>query len=314
MSVSHKYAHPVLLDAVECRKSSPINPFLSVRPRPLSQPLTRALYIPRHHSGTAHLPLYDVDDRYKDAVKGAIFGTNLYSMQLSQIEKPRGDGLDASVDYLVDMDTIPDLQENYQLRVQRRTLSANHDITVNVLIPSRATGECTLTPSPQNPFDASALRMTASYPLNPSVRGEYLIPHPYFTFRLPGQNNQADRLVRWQVHPAPNNLYRYTLMDLDAAPDGVNDAVSAESPNPSDPRVLAIYDHVGIVVWLPTDFSEGVLLLREGSDQIQEATIVASLLGILWQIRETKEMHPRRERRNSGSSKLLKKMASLVRS
>lgn len=150
--------------------------------------------------------------------------------------------------------------------------------------------------------------MTSSYPINPSIRGDYTIPHPYFTFLLPADLNEPERLVQWQVHPAPNNLFRYTLVDLDATSEG------DDLPNtPTDPRVLAIYDHVGIVVWLPTDHSEGVLLLREGGNHVQEAAIIASLLAILWQIREIKQMQPQRQRKNSGSSKLLKKVVSLVR-
>lgn len=113
-------------------KASQVDPGLTVRAYQPIRQLSRALYIPRHHSGTAHLPLYDVADRYEDAVRGSDFGSNLYSMLLSQIQKPRGDGLDVPVDYLVDMDIIPDLQNKYQLRVQRRTLSHNHDASVNV--------------------------------------------------------------------------------------------------------------------------------------------------------------------------------------
>ncbi|KAL5362026.1 hypothetical protein BJX96DRAFT_166344 [Aspergillus floccosus] len=296
-------AHPCIpvLGETPHPKSSR-GPVLSVRPYKPTQELTRALYIPRHHSGTAHLPLYDVADQYETAVKGSEFGSNLYSMQLSQIAKPRGDGMDVAVDYLVDMNTVSDLQNNYQLNVQRRTMS---------LIPSPPEGECALVAASTNPFDDSGDRtiaMSVSYPLSPSIRGEYLIPHPFFTFRLPAGPYQAERLVQWQVHPAPNNLFRYTLVDLGPAseePLGLSD--------PAAQQVLAIYDHVGIVVWLPTDYSEGILLLQEGGNHVQEATIVASLLAVLWQIREIKHMRPKRQRKKSGSSKLLKKVASLVR-
>ncbi|KAG2420499.1 hypothetical protein HFD88_000111 [Aspergillus terreus] len=299
----------MLRDTPHLRSSR--DPVLSVRPYKPTHELTRALYIPRHHSGTAHLPLYDVADQYEAAVEGSEFGSNLYSMQLSQIAKPRGDGMDVAVDYLVDMNTVPDFQNNYQLNVQRRTLSFDHGASVKVLIPSPPEGECALVTASTNPFDDSggrSIAMTASYPLSPSIRGEYLIPHPYFTFRLPGGPNQAERLVQWQVHPAPNNLFRYTLVDLGPVCDD-----QIMSSDPAAPQVLAIYDHVGIVVWLPTDYSEGILLVQEGGNHVQEATIVASLLAVLWQIREIKHMQPKRQRRSSGSSKLLKKVASLVR-
>lgn len=47
--------------------------------------------------------------------------------------------------------------------------------------------------------------------------------------------------------------------------------------------MLAVYHHVGVGINLPADYSEGVLLLPEG-DGADMA--VASLLGLLWQMRD----------------------------
>ena len=134
--------------------------------------------------------------------------------------------------------------------------------------------------------------MTASFPIEPSVRGEYKVPHPYFTWRLPRHKETPWKLVQWQVHPGPNSLFRYTLVNLD------------------EPEILAIYIHVGIVVWLPIDFSEGVLLLPESGGQEQEAVVIASLLTMLQRLREEKSMHPIRD---SSTSNLARKFVSKLR-
>lgn len=134
--------------------------------------------------------------------------------------------------------------------------------------------------------------MITSFPIEPSVRGEYRVPHPYFTWRLPGHKEKPGKLVQWQVHPGPNSLFRYTLVNLD------------------EPEILAIYIHVGIVVWLPTDFSEGVLLLPESGGQEQEAVVIASLLTMLHRLREDKSM---RANRDSSSSRFARRFVSKLR-
>jgi hypothetical protein len=128
--------------------------------------------------------------------------------------------------------------------------------------------------------------MESSFPIQPSIRGKYSIPHPYFTFLLPGKNNHQ-QIVQWQVRPKEDSLRRYTLVEIGAASED----------NVREPRILAIYHHIGINVWLPKDFSEGVLLLPDqagSEDKERELLIVASLLALLWQLREQVQMMPKK--------------------
>jgi hypothetical protein len=139
--------------------------------------------------------------------------------------------------------------------------------------------------------------MAASFPIQPSIRGRYSIPHPYFTFVLPGTNN-SQRIVQWQVHPKEDSLRRYTLVEIGAASERPDVALSENSAR--EPKILAIYHHIGINVWMPKDFSEGVLLLPDqtgSEDNEREVLIVASLLALLWQLREQAQMKPRKLKR-----------------
>ncbi|KAB8267804.1 hypothetical protein BDV30DRAFT_231269 [Aspergillus minisclerotigenes] len=71
---------------------------------------TRALYIPRHDSTTSHLPLY------------------LHSAKLNYMDKPRGDDMNARVEYLVDASKKEEVME---IQVQRRSLNQSDDIKAN---------------------------------------------------------------------------------------------------------------------------------------------------------------------------------------
>jgi hypothetical protein len=145
-------------------------------------------------------------------------------------------------------------------------------------------------------YGFDAVPMTVSFPIEPSIRGDYRIPHP-FTFCLSGENNQPGKAVQWQVHPGPNSLFRYTLVDIGASENG-------------EPRILAIYVHVGIVVCLPAEFSEGVLLLPESSSREEGTVVIASLLVMLRQLREEKQMQRSKNKECPASSNLVRRVAT----
>jgi hypothetical protein len=68
--------------------------------------LSRVLYIPRHTSSAAHLPIYDVSDQYRKAnLPGALIGSSLFTIRLGLMKTPTGDGMEADVQYLVDFRT-----------------------------------------------------------------------------------------------------------------------------------------------------------------------------------------------------------------
>lgn len=79
------------------------------------------------------------------------------------------------------------------------------------------------------------------------------------------------------MDPVKHGGLRYTLVEIP----------NREYPfgGTEEPVIKAIYHHVGLGIDLPTDYSEGVLLLPEKQDAGEEARIVSSLLGLLWQVR-----------------------------
>lgn len=157
--------------------------------------------------------------------------------------------------------------------------------------------------------------MTASCPLHPSRRGNYSIPHPYFAFHLEDQKTGSEKLVEWQVDPAPKGFCRYFLVELEATSSG-SGSRSCSANKPLYSRILAIYQHSGLAVWLPTDFSEGMLLLperRQSGHQEDEAVVIASLLALLYQIRGVRRMQPQRIQTLAGSRQLVKTMLSKMK-
>jgi len=66
--------------------------------------LSRVLYIPRHDNNTAHLPLYEAGDRYRNAVKNLpLLGSTIYTTMLGLMGKPSGDNVDDQVAWLTDI-------------------------------------------------------------------------------------------------------------------------------------------------------------------------------------------------------------------
>ena len=63
--------------------------------------------------------------------------------------------------------------------------------------------------------------------------------------------------------------------------------------NEDEPSVKAIYHHVGFDIHLPQEYSEGVLLIPESHSAEDDVSVVAPLLGVLWQMR--KPTRPRRK-------------------
>lgn len=104
----------------------------------------------------------------------------------------------------------------------------------------------------QKGTDAYCTLMEASFPIQPSIRGKYSIPHPYFTFLLPGKNNNK-RIVQWQVRPKEDGLRRYTLVEIGSALEVSESALWED--NLQESKILAIYHHIGINVWLPKDLA-----------------------------------------------------------
>jgi hypothetical protein len=122
--------------------------------------------------------------------------------------------------------------------------------------------------------------LSISYPISPTKFDRSVFVHPYFTFRLPGE---AEMTLEWQIYPAEHGRLRYTLVRIPEMQSTVDPAGSGIT---SDDDVHAIYHHVGDGVSLPLPYSEGVLLLSPDIKPATEAIVVASVLGMLLQLRQ----------------------------
>lgn len=61
--------------------------------------LTRVLFLPFHNQATTHLPVYDYQTQYKEAVKVTGFGSIDFKIALMFMRRPRGDGMNESVEW-----------------------------------------------------------------------------------------------------------------------------------------------------------------------------------------------------------------------
>ncbi|KAK8045917.1 hypothetical protein PG996_013981 [Apiospora saccharicola] len=73
---------------------------------PIPKNLTRVLFVPKHNNTVSHLPIYEVTDAYRKAVKDATFGSHGYRVSLWFMHRPKGDGTDeAEVCFFVNIHT-----------------------------------------------------------------------------------------------------------------------------------------------------------------------------------------------------------------
>jgi hypothetical protein len=108
--------------------------------------------------------------------------------------------------------------------------------------------------------------VSASFPLADQRTPGGTIRFPYFDVNIRGREQW-----QWQIRPYEHGSLRYTLV---------------RSGDDLEPSVVAVYHHVGVSINLPADYSEGVLLLPEGGSEAEAELAVASLLGLLWQLRD----------------------------
>ncbi|KAK1450627.1 hypothetical protein CCUS01_02083 [Colletotrichum cuscutae] len=53
--------------------------------------LSRILFFPRHTSTVTHLPVYDINNIYNEAVKDAPMGSGIYKINMMFMRRPKGD-------------------------------------------------------------------------------------------------------------------------------------------------------------------------------------------------------------------------------
>lgn len=263
---------------------------LSVAPAHLS----RILYIPSHNDkATTHLPIYEFAEDYRNAVRDEPIGSSRYKTSFGLMKKPVGDGRSGDVQYLVDFELplgIGGGKGGMKGTVRRRALGTG--VEVGLSMPAGADDDFEMLPS----STTARIPVDISYPVPATITKFGTTRNPWFTFTIPNLLD-ADRTLQWQVHPAEHGLLRYTLVELSppSTPGQTRSAVG------NDSIVRAIYHNVGLGFSLQQRYSEGALLIPEDLDFELEALIVASLLGMLWQVRRMGQNLLARARRSSRS-------------
>ncbi|KDN66583.1 hypothetical protein CSUB01_10142 [Colletotrichum sublineola] len=247
--------------------------------KPTPAHLSRVVYVPEHRNATTHLPLYDITECYARAVKTEFIGTNKYKLSLAMMKRPNGDGTDAEVRYLVDFESG---FSKTDVTVERRVPGHNGE-TVNMYLPREGDGNFRL--ASLNPSQAIELVVTTSFPVPGTTMHVGAIPvrHPWFTISHTLQDGAVTvpSNLEWQARPTELGTLRYTLVD------------TAEAAEDGEPFIHAIYHHMGIAFDLPSDYSEGVLLLSENLNGEAETLAVTTLLGLLRQVRSINQPPPR---------------------
>ncbi|KAF9871043.1 major facilitator superfamily transporter [Colletotrichum karsti] len=244
--------------------------------------LTRVVYIPRHRDNTVHLPLYDVSQTYFDAVKKEPIGGSKYKLNLATMKRPSGDGTDFEVRYLVDFQRG---SGSTDVLVQRRLPGRNGEM-VSLTLPREGDGSFQVTPL--NTGSTSRLSLSTSFPIADTKLVDRPVKHPWFTVsHQTDDSTEAEPSgLEWQTRPIEHGSLRYTLVD------------SGADPATAEPVVHGIYHHAGIAFGLPYDYSEGVLLLSEDLNGEAETLAVATLLGLLQQVRHINQPAPRPKKKS----------------
>ncbi|EFQ27399.1 uncharacterized protein GLRG_01894 [Colletotrichum graminicola M1.001] len=268
--------------------------------KPTPAHLSRIIHVPEHQDVTSHLPLYDITETYAKAVKTEFIGSNKYRLRLAMIKRQNGDGTGADVRYLVNFESR---SSKTDVTVERRVLGRNGEI-VKMYVLCKAgkmhlswlqgLRHCRHLPregdrgfhlTSLNTAQAIELFVATSFPVPDSkmYMGAIPVRHPWFTIShtLPDGAVTVPSNLEWQVLPKELGTLRYTLVD------------TAEVAENGEPVIHAVYHHVGIACGLPSEYSEGVLLLSGNLNGEAEALAVATLLGLLRQVRSINQPPPR---------------------
>ncbi|VUC26738.1 unnamed protein product [Clonostachys rosea] len=226
--------------------------------------LSKALYIPYHTNKTTHLPLYDITNQYTTAVGGLPIGSPRYKAQIRLMRKPSGNSLEGDVKYLVDFHSL-----ERTATITERTIGRD-GVEVGLSLPLTLGEEFCLGVVAPNQQDTQ--RVTAHYASEPEKSKRKAPPqNPSFSV---GGGISGSSALEWKPFPFEPGCLTYGLFD------------SLSSMNVADAQPRALYQHCrhegDFVV---SGHSEGILLLAGGEHPENEALIVSSLVGLLWDLR-----------------------------
>ncbi|KAJ4413674.1 hypothetical protein N0V82_008404 [Gnomoniopsis sp. IMI 355080] len=276
---------------------------------------SRILYVPSHNDKVTHLPIYEFTDEFKTAVKDEPIGSSRFKTCFGLMKKPCGDGTgSSSVSYLLDFEPLearrslsgPEVRNKRtssvgglvtKATVQRRMLYGA-GVEVGLTIPPHSvsgmrledgTVACTLSPA----STTMTIPVVTSFPVTPTISKFGSSRNPWFTFTVSSLLDE-DRTLQWQMHSTELGMLRYTLIEIPREElASVNSSENVEerkapfsAAEPENEHLIrAIYHNVGLGFSLSQPFSEGALLVQNDFEPELEALILASLLGVLWRVR-----------------------------
>lgn len=297
---------------------------------------SRILYIPSHNDKITHLPIYEFTDEFKAAVKDEPIGSSRFKTCFGLMKKPCGDGTgSSSVSYLLDFEPLearrslsgPEVRHRRtssvaglvtKATVQRRMLYGA-GVEVGLTIPPHpvpgtnledGTVACTLSPA----STTMTIPVVTSFPVTPTISKFGSSRNPWFTFTVSSLLDE-ERTLQWQMHSTELGMLRYTLIEIPrdnlASVNSSDSAEEQKTPfSAADPEnehlVRAIYHNVGLGFSLSQPFSEGALLVQDDFDPELEALILASLVGVLWRVRN-EESRSRKVSKSDASAKPARK-------
>ncbi|KAJ3531494.1 hypothetical protein NM208_g8856 [Fusarium decemcellulare] len=236
----------------------------------LPKHLSRVLYFPKHNESTSHLPIYDISQRYSEALGKIPFGSRKYKIELALLWKPRGTNLGDVTRFLVDVNP-----NGCSSTVRERCIGRDA-LEADISLPSQQGEGFRL--STQTRATTSQSHARLRYPMPDKTTKHELIRYPYLTISHESAHDRDEPsfFLEWQVHLVIGGPMRYDLIDLEKQSQGSS----------YDDSIVAVFHHCGFEPDLPSAFSEGILLLPEEEQPMLDVTAVSSLFGLLHSVRK----------------------------
>ncbi|KAK7451457.1 hypothetical protein Landi51_04828 [Colletotrichum acutatum] len=228
--------------------------------------LSRILFFPRHTSTVTHLPVYDVNNIYNKAVKGAPMGSGMYKINMMFMRRPKGDGMDSNVEYFINV--APDQS---LVTVHQRSVVLNDTYAITVTLPYKRQEESALEVPGLGNFHVIASRFPPnSMEKNEPSQSKF---RQYPALAMASNDHPG---TQWQLRPQDPGSLCYHLTELNQSNHG-------EKP---EPHIMAVYHYAGGHPHHPVDHSEGVLLLPNNRDPQREMAAIGLVFLLLWHMRD----------------------------
>ncbi|KAK6857908.1 hypothetical protein PG995_005607 [Apiospora arundinis] len=259
-------------------RSLPYNPLpvpaidnlLGQRFPPIPSHLSRVLFVPKHDNTINHLPIYEVSDAYRRAVKDAAPGSNGYRVSLWFMNRPKGDGTDAA--------EVRQFVNNRadHITVEERSLNPANSAVAVINLPTGRNEPTTITGPGET---RRSIRVAPSLPApisQPAMTRSVNANVPQFPTLVVDDATSREGGAQYQIRPVGPGSVFYQLVRYRPDPWGVG----------TDSEIAAVYHHAGPHLTHPVDHSEGVLLVPGTCNPPADVLAVAMVIVLLWYIRE----------------------------